>query len=49
MARVPEHEIEQLKSQIALERLAAAAGVELKRHGQDLIGCTGPPTFSWRK
>ncbi len=38
MARIPEAEIERLKSEIALERLVGAAGVELKRAGKDLIG-----------
>jgi DNA primase len=38
MARVAEEEIERLKSQISLERLAEAKGVKLKRHGDDLIG-----------
>jgi hypothetical protein len=38
MARVSEEEIQRLKREIALELLAAAAGVELKRHGSDLIG-----------
>lgn len=38
MARVPEEEIERLKSQISIERLALAKGVKLKRHGADLLG-----------
>ena len=38
MARIPEAEIERLKSEIALERLIAAAGIELKKAGADLIG-----------
>jgi len=38
MARIPEDEIEQLKSRIAVERLAEARGVKLKRHGKDLLG-----------
>jgi DNA primase len=38
MARVPEGEIERLKSQVSVQRLAEARGVELKRHGADLIG-----------
>jgi DNA primase len=38
MARVSEEEIQRLKREIALDRLAAAAGVELKRHGKDLLG-----------
>src|SRR5262245_16723764 len=38
MARVPESEIERLKKEISVERLATARGVELKKHGADLIG-----------
>lgn len=39
MARIPESEIERLKSEISLERLIGAAGIELKRAGADLVGC----------
>src|SRR5450755_3358563 len=38
MARIPEAEIERLKSEVSLEKLAASRGVELTRHGADLIG-----------
>jgi len=38
MARISEEEIERLKSQISIERLALAKGVKLKRHGADLLG-----------
>jgi DNA primase catalytic core len=38
MARIPEAEVERLKKEVSVERLAAAAGVELKRQGGDLIG-----------
>jgi DNA primase catalytic core len=38
MARIPEGEIERLKREVSLERLVAAAGIELVRHGADLIG-----------
>ena len=38
MSRIPSADIERLKQTIALERLAEARGVELKRHGADLIG-----------
>ena len=38
MARVSDEEIRRLKQEISLERLAAARGVKLKRHGKDLIG-----------
>ena len=38
MARIPEEEIERLKREVSLERLAEARAVKLKRHGADLIG-----------
>jgi DNA primase len=38
MARIPEEEIERLKSQISLERLAVAKGIKLKKHGENLLG-----------
>ena len=38
MPRIPDELIERLKSQVSLEKLASARGVELKRHGADLIG-----------
>jgi DNA primase catalytic core len=38
MARVPQSEIDRLKSEISLEQLVRARGIELKPHGQDLIG-----------
>jgi DNA primase len=38
MARIPEAEIERLKSEISVERLVEASGIELKRGGKDLLG-----------
>ncbi len=38
MARIPETELDRLKREIAVERLAAARGVELKPHGANLLG-----------
>ena len=38
MARIPNSEIERLKQEISLQRLAESAGTVLKRHGADLIG-----------
>ena len=38
MARIPDTEIERLKSEISLQRLAESQGIELKRHGADLFG-----------
>jgi DNA primase catalytic core len=38
MARIAEQEIERLKKDISLERLVEAKGIELKRHGSNLMG-----------
>jgi DNA primase catalytic core len=38
MARIPDHEIERLKKEISVERLAEARGIKLTRHGADLVG-----------
>ncbi len=38
MGRIAEAEIERLKREISVERLAVAKGVELKAHGKDLHG-----------
>ncbi len=38
MARIPEQEVERLKRDISVERLAEARGIKLTRHGADLIG-----------
>ena len=38
MARIPDHEIERLKKEISVERLAEARGIKLMRHGADLLG-----------
>ena len=38
MARIPEAEIERLKSEISVERLVEASGIELARHGADRVG-----------
>jgi DNA primase len=38
VARIPEDVIERLKRELSLERLVEASGIELKRHGADLIG-----------
>jgi DNA primase catalytic core len=39
MARIPENEIERLKSEISVERLIESSGIELKKTGKDLTGC----------
>ena len=38
MARIPEDEVERLKREVSVQRLAEARGVKLTRHGADLIG-----------
>ena len=38
MARIPEQEIERLKSEVSVERLVEASGIELKKAGKDLLG-----------
>jgi DNA primase catalytic core len=38
MARIPAEEIERLKREVSLERLAEARGIRLQRHGADLLG-----------
>ena len=38
MSRIPESEIEQLKQSVSLQRLAASAGVKLRKKGADLVG-----------
>ena len=38
MARIPAEELERLKAEVPVERLVAAAGVELKAAGKDLLG-----------
>ena len=38
MARIPESEVERLKKEISVQRLAEARGVKLARQGADLVG-----------
>ena len=38
MPRIPEAELERLKRAIPIERLAESQGIELTRHGKDLLG-----------
>ena len=38
MARIPDTELERLKSEISVQRLVEASGVELKKAGKDLLG-----------
>jgi DNA primase len=38
MARIQSEELERMKAEISLERLAEAKGVKLKKHGENLLG-----------
>jgi DNA primase len=38
MARIPDNLLRRIRDEVPLERLAEAKGIELKRHGADLIG-----------
>ncbi|CAG0970027.1 hypothetical protein BURK2_01227 [Burkholderiales bacterium] len=38
MARIPEAQIARLKSEVSVERLIEAAGIELKQAGKDKLG-----------
>ncbi|HEX5208179.1 MAG TPA: CHC2 zinc finger domain-containing protein, partial [Steroidobacteraceae bacterium] len=38
MARIPDSELERIKRETDLVALVQAAGVELRRHGADLVG-----------
>lgn len=38
MARIPDEQLDRLKQEVSVERLAESAGVVLKRHGADLVG-----------
>jgi DNA primase len=38
MARIPEHEVERLKREVSVQRLAEARGIKLCRQGADLVG-----------
>ena len=44
MARIPDNEIERLKSEVSVERLIESAGIELKKAGKDKSGrCPSKP------
>ncbi|MGI8663237.1 MAG: CHC2 zinc finger domain-containing protein [Acidimicrobiales bacterium] len=38
MARIPDDELARLKAEVSIVRLVEAAGIELRRHGADLVG-----------
>ena len=38
MARIPNNELDKLKSEVSLVRLVESSGIELKKHGKDYLG-----------
>jgi len=38
MSRIPENEVNRIKTAVSIQRLAESRGVKLKSHGKDLIG-----------
>ncbi|WP_419600232.1 CHC2 zinc finger domain-containing protein [Thiolapillus sp.] len=38
MARIPNNELDRLKSEVSLVRLVESSGIELKKHGKDYLG-----------
>lgn len=51
MARIPDAEIERLKSEVSLVRLVESSGVKLQKRGADMVGCCpfhddGTPSLS---
>lgn len=38
MARIPQGDIDRIKQELSVQRLAEARGIELKRHGKELLG-----------
>ena len=49
MARIPESEVERLKKEISVQRLAEARGIKLTRHGADLWACARSTTTGTRR
>jgi len=39
MARIPDSEIERLKNEVSVQRLAEARGIAFKKSGENLLGC----------
>ena len=37
MARIPNNELDRLKSEVSLVRLEESSGIELKKHGKDYL------------
>ena len=38
MARIPDQQIDRLKQEVSVQRLAEGMGITFKRHGADLLG-----------
>lgn len=38
MARIPDKDIERLKTEVSLQRLIESQGIQLKKHGKDYLG-----------
>ena len=38
MARIPNNELDRLKSEVSLVRLVESSGIGLKKHGKDYLG-----------
>ena len=38
MARIPDEQIDRLKQEVSVQRLAEGMGITFKRHGADLLG-----------
>ena len=49
MARIPDVVIQRLKQEVSLERLVVSRGIELKRHGKDLLGLCPFMTIARRR
>lgn len=39
MARIPEEELERLKREVSVQRLAEARGIKLRGQGDNLLAC----------
>ena len=45
MARIPDNEIERLKQEVSIQRLAEARGVILRKRGDELMGLCPFPRY----
>ena len=49
MARIPDDEVERLKREVSVQRLAEARGIKLTRHGADLLASARSTTTATRR